>query len=309
MKLWTGYSTLGTAFFALVLTAACGGESGREDDTVEQSHLNETIVEPSSSTNNEEILERVLRKDFTVLSDCVGASSSLLNELISHVNNDDEEVRELVLSCLDESGGQVATQLFVAALSDDSPQVRSVALNALYERPDPNAYRSLVGELDRNDDSYVRQQVALLLGRFQGTANISDLKARLEREQHEQAREGIIAALAKMGDELSIEVFREGLQHSSGRDRSRYLEYVEYINASWILPDLVFLLDDETPVMRIGVDAMPELPHYLRVCDIAINLASDISGQSFSFPISGSINYTQDQRDEVTNYLRSLSDS
>ena len=97
--------------------------------------------------------------------------------------------------------------------------------------------------------------------------------------------------------------FVRGLQAAKSRTLARYLDYAGLIKEKWLLPALLPILDDKTPLVRIGVDGEPSQPEHLRACDIAVNLVEDISGHKFSFPVAGNVNYTDAQIAEVKAFL------
>jgi hypothetical protein len=74
------------------------------------------------------------------------------------------------------------------------------------------------------------------------------------------------------------------------------------------LKPLLPVLEDQSTMVRIGVDGRPEIPEYLRACDLAINLVTAISRKSFSFQIDQKTNYTAAQIAEVRGFLKSLPD-
>ena len=110
-------------------------------------------------------------------------------------------------------------------------------------------------------------------------------------------------ALARRGDPAGQAEFIRNLHAAKDRDLARYLEYAGAIKAKWLLPALLPILDDKTPLVRIGVDGLPQQPEHLRACDIAVNLVAAISGHRFSFRVAGNVNYSEEQIAEVRAYL------
>lgn len=227
-------------------------------------------------------------------------------ELIKLTRNDDPKVRRIALYCLEETGGADAAGAFARLVLDEDPQVQAAALKGLGRHPDPAVYRTLLEAYDESPAPYVRQQIMLIIGRMPGVAGLAEIKKRYSAEKDPEAREGPMVALARLDDQEVRVDFISRLHASAQRERARYLEYCRYIHAPWLLRPLLPLLDDKTPMVRIGVDARPEWPEYLRACDIVVNLVASISKHSFSFPIAGNTNYSDAQLAEVKAFLQSL---
>jgi hypothetical protein len=111
-------------------------------------------------------------------------------------------------------------------------------------------------------------------------------------------------SLARLNDDAAKSEFTRRLQ--SSKERLRYLEYAQYIHAAWLLKPLQPILDDKSPMVRVGVDARPDLIQNLRACDLAVNLIYSISGRTFSFPVSSDVNYSDPQIAEVRTYVQRL---
>ena len=229
---------------------------------------------------------------------------SFVSPRIKHLaTNEDAVVREIAIRCLTQSGGDGVTDVLVNALLDESPSVRAAALGGLRHRLDAKTYPQLLQAYERVLDPQHRQEIALLIGRIDG-AKVNDLRRICDKEQVPEAREGCVAALAKLGDHKAQKEFVRLLHASSGRHRRRFLEYVDYIHQTWVLKDLLPVLDDKSPLTHIGVDDVPGPgPEYLRACDIVINLIAEIGGLNFSFPVNRKTNYSDVQVDEVRRAL------
>lgn len=243
------------------------------------------------------LTQRILNKDRTAILLARQSGSAASPELLPLLKNPDPEVREVALYCLDEAGGPDALKGMLNSLLDDDAQVRAAALQGLNHHPDPSIYDGLLAAYDRSQEPYARQQILLLLGRVASSNGVSDLKRRCAAEQDADAQEGCVVSLARLNDSDAQKEFVRRLQ--SPDRRARYLEYCEYIHAPWLMKPLLPILDDKSPMVRVAVDARPDLIQSLRACDIAVNLIASISGRKFSFEISRSINYSDVQIAEV----------
>ncbi len=253
-----------------------------------------------------EISDLALQKERMSILKARAAGPAALPELFSLARNTDGEVREIALYGLDEVADRRASPAFVEALLDPEPMVRGVAMRALHKRPDPAVHAALLDAFDQSPEPVVRHNIALILGRLGAPpVTLDELGKRFEAEADPFAEEGLIVAMAKLGHEAARDRFVELLHESRGRDRGRFLEHGDYLNDRWLLPALAPLLDDTTPLLRVGVDGLPG-PEHLRACDLAVNLVARISGWGFSFTIGGRINYTPGDLAEVRHFLDAI---
>jgi hypothetical protein len=233
----------------------------------------------------------------------IGPSANL--ELIKLTRNDDAKVRRIAIYCLNETGGADAAVAFARLTLDQDSQVRAAALEGLANHPADAVPQTLLEAFDQSPDPYVRQQLMMIAARVPGVST-AEMQKRYEPEKDPEAKEGLVVGLAHRGDPAGQAEFIRGLHAAKDRDLARYLEYAGQIKAKWLLPALLPILDDKTPLVRIGVDGLPHLPDHLRACDIAINLVAEISGHPFSFRVAGNVNYSDEQIAEVKAFLEPL---
>jgi HEAT repeat protein len=252
------------------------------------------------------ITELALHKERMAILEARKQGKAALSELFTLAQHEDGEVREIALYGLDEIADRKASPTFAKALLDPEPMVRGVAMRALHKRPDPDVMAELWDAYDQSPEPVIRHNVALILGRLGSPpVDLDELGKRYESEADDLAKEGLIVALAKLGDEGARQRFVDLLHASRYRDRGRFLEHCDYLNDRWILPALEPLLDDPTPLLRVGVDGLPG-PEYLRASDMALNLIARISGWGFSFPIGGRINYAPHELAEARHFLQGI---
>jgi hypothetical protein len=226
-------------------------------------------------------------------------------ELIKLTRNDDPGVRRVAIYCLDVTGGEDAALAFARLALDPDSQVRAAALEGLADHPADVLPQTLLQAFDQSPDPYVRQQLMLIAAKVPGVST-ADIQKRHQAEKNPEAKEGLVVALAHRGDPTGQAEFSRSLQAAKNRDLARYLDYARAINEKWLLPALLPILDDKTPLLRIGVDGLPQQPEHLRACDIAVNLVAAISGHRFSFRVAGNVNYSDEQIAEVRTYLQQL---
>ena len=250
------------------------------------------------------LTRKILEKDPTamLLARELGSfAGPILKPLVS---NEDDIVRELAIRALKECGGSGLEDVFVNALNDEMPTVRAAALNGLKNNLSEESYAKLMQAYSQISDPQHRREIALLIGRL-ANANIDELKRLYRSELEAEAREGGLAALAKLGDPQARAEFLERLREAKNDELKKLLELVDYIKQVWALRGLMPVLGDETPLAGSGFCQMfdakkreetiaavkNQFAEILRACDIAVNLIAKISGTKFPFPVNGAKNY------------------
>jgi len=305
----------GIACFSLALlqSAACNPAATGQNDAI----VSKTVVTSPTPPKNSGVAgakgdqgkmdlltEKVLAKDptATLLAKQIGPSAA--SSLKPLAKNEDPVVREIALRSMEQSGGEEIAEVFAEALVDESPSVKSAALSGLDAHLSPSVYGKLLNAFDRLGDSpEVQRYVALLIGRIE-TANSKELQQRYRQENNPLVNEGLVAALAKLGDANAQRKFADGVEKSKDRERKRYIDDAAYIDQAWAARALAPVLLDKTDMLRIGVDGMPgAVPEYLRACDLAVNVIAKITKANFTFPVNGRTNYTDAQLSEVRQFL------
>ncbi len=203
------------------------------------------------------LAEAVRRKDYTAQLAARQAGGAAVVLLAPLITDPDEEVRQLAVYCLAETRDARAGEPLGKAVLDGDSQVAMAAARALHHVGGPRLVPELLIALPRAGEPMVRRELALVLGRFAGPDKIPELSAILAREVTGEARQGLVAALARMGDADSRDKFARELIENDGMARKPWLELAEYIGQPWLLRPLADLLDDETPVVRVGVERPP----------------------------------------------------
>ena len=259
----------------------------------------------SGDRDMQELTEMVLNKRAKASSLAREIGVGANPELIALAGNDDPDVRRIALNCLRETGGTDAAECMTNALSDNNSQVRAAALKGLYKHPDTAVFSKAIAAFDKSEAAYTRQQIALIIGLMGHPEAREALKTRLEKIDDDEVVEGMVTALARLGDPDARIEFVRRLQASEGKIRGRYLDHCEYIHQPWLVKGLEPVLDDETPMVRIGTDGDHPHNEYLRACDLAVDLTVSIAGAKFEFECGGDKNYTPEERAEVRKFIGS----
>ena len=300
--LFSSLLRFGTLSAALVLGNACRNES-----------VNAIVVSPTppgQASNNKgtksmsDLIQKVMAKDPTATLEARQIGPPAAETLVGLTGNEDDVVRELALRCLIESGGNGLARVFAKFLTDESGSVRGAALAGVNKYIDPSVSPQLFSAYDNSADlPEMREQIALLIGRID-SADQNELRARFKSENDQLARDGVMAALAKLGDDRARNDFVDALRNVKGDRLKRFLNYVDYIDQEWAAKALGPVLLDKTPLIRIGIDGIPDLgPGNLRACDIAVNLIAKILKKTYSFPVDMKTQYTDKQLQEVRSSI------
>jgi HEAT repeat protein len=250
------------------------------------------------------IVQGVLNKDYAVQTLARGAGAAPVPELVRLLGDPDAEIRELAVYCLGETGDPSAANGLAGAALDADPQVAMAAAKALRSVAGAPHSRTLLQAFDRAAEPMVRRELALVLGRIAGPPELLEMKKRWATGTSGEAREGLTVALAGRGDDEARLEFEKRLLGSEGDDRLRWLENADLVAQPWLLPALGKILDDPTPVLRVAVDARPDLIQALRACDLALLLIAKITGARFSLPVTRAHNYTDAELDEARRLVK-----
>ena len=126
----------------------------------------------------QQTVERIRQKDWSLVEEPGKLSADAAPGIMALLDDDDSQVRELAIYCLNELGGGVARRGFLRALKDPDDQVSSAACQFLQTNHDKGDLPILLEELTTNEDEYVREQVALVIGRIGESRTIATLKSR-----------------------------------------------------------------------------------------------------------------------------------
>lgn len=232
----------------------------------------------------------------TLTAQAIGPAAAA--DLVPLTRDADEEVREIALLSLAETGGIRAVRAMIVRLNDPAPMVRAAALKGVDRQASGSDVPALIHALEATDDTISRRYLGLLIGRLGSAADIEPTRKVFATFTDGDTGAGFVTALAKLGDKPAQAEFNRRLGTAGDRELLRYLESAEQVAAPWLLPALVPLLANRTPLRWIGIDGLPG-PENLRAADIAASLIAKITGHKFSFAIAPNVNYTDEQLAEV----------
>jgi HEAT repeat protein len=220
-----------------------------------------------------------------------------------HLRDADYVVRLLAVQSVGAAGGPQAPPLLIRALADPNEQVRDNAVNALHERLPTGQQAALAEAWDKNQtrDGYVRQQIPMVVGRLRDHTAIEAWRLRLPRDGRQQVKDGVIAGLAKLGDEPARTVLGDMLRDARDKRTAEVMELALYEDEPWVIPKLVPVLQRRGIALRIATHIKTI---ERRECDLAVDAVLQISRKPFGFPLNSGGQYTDAQINEVLAYAR-----
>jgi len=200
--------------------------------------------------------------------------------LLQLLNDKDSQVRQLAVVCLNAAGGPAAREGLLKELRDPTETVRAAAARFLRARYSAADLPAITNVMNTSADEYVREQLGLLLGESGDATKIPVLAARMRTEKDEHARHADSLAMARLGDADSRSQLIQRLTHEQPAERIAGLRDLPYVNDVGLLKQVVPLLDDTRPGLNVGPS---HGPYFIRVCDVAVNIANQMLGGRFSW--------------------------
>jgi HEAT repeat protein len=249
-----------------------------------------------------QIVEEVKRKNWDLVEEPGRVGPDAVPALLPLLNDADPQVRELTVHCLAMAGGPEATRGLLAALDDRIETVSAAAVRGVEKHFTARDVETLRAQMARNPNEYVRERIALMLGKTDDRSNVPALASRKPAEKDRDARHAIVLALARLGDVESKNDVRSNLQNEQVEVRVGALRHLPYVNDRALLADAAPLLDDERPGLNIGPS---HGPYFMRVCDVVVMVMGEMLGDALSFE-TGRRRYTAQEIAEAKAVLSRL---
>jgi len=251
------------------------------------------------------LVQAVRDKDFMAQITARQGGADAVDALTPLLSEPEFEVRLLAIYCIAETGQARAADALIPMTLDTNPQIAVAAAQRVHLLSTAQSVPAILRVLPDCEEPLVRRELALALGKVAGPGKIPEMREQLARETSQLAYQGMLAALARLGDDESRKTFAHGLHDTEGMARKSWLDLVEEIGQPWLIAPLAGALGDPAPIIRIGVDALPDFPDALRACDLAVNLIAKIAARSFSFEMTDAKNYSAEELDEVKRFAES----
>ena len=240
-------------------------------------------------------------KNWDAVEVCRRAGPPIVASIEPRLADGDFVIRLLAVDCLVAAGGPRAQILLIRALGDANEQVRNNAVNGLHENVPVGHEDRLFAAWDANHtrDSYLRQQIPMVLGRMPAQARLVELKARIGSDPRQEVRDGIIAGAAKLGDAFARQRFADSLLEARGKRTAELIEFVKYLDDPWVIRPLVPVLGRKEIALILSTHISEARR---RECDLAADEVMRISRMRFTFAMNPMGQYTDPQLEELTRY-------
>lgn len=295
---WSGSTARAIVIWAAVVVLTLAGCAKKEKSNTEMGGTGDMVLE--------ELEQAVLAKNWDALNivDTMARPGEAVSLLSKLCQNEDPDIRELALNCVTMITDPNTAKILAEALADEDEDNRHYALGSLEGSDAARVAGDLVANLD-NEDVEVRAGVALLLGYAEEAEPAESVRNRLEIEQSELVRRDLKLALAKLGDAEMKELFAAQMDVPDSETRRKGFEDLRYIGDRGLAPRILPALDDLGRAHLISRKSEPQA-RFARVCDAAVNLIGELCEQPFSFEISDSKVYSDEEIAEAKSYLQSL---
>jgi len=239
------------------------------------------------------LVERVERKEWRVVREMTGAPPDAIEAIAALITSPDREVRTLAVTCLDEVGGPVARRAFLTALDDREEDVRDKAVQAMGNHPAKEDLPEILPRIKAHPDEFVRERLALIVGRIGDPGAIEALKEARRLGQPKEVVAAIQLAMARLGHPESREAALKRLEAPEVEVRRAALEDFVYLGDATAASRVVPLLDDRREARTVGRKTSE---YSLRVCDLALDALGNLLGEGiFPFPTGQFHRYTDEE--------------
>lgn len=292
----------------LLPIAACGGNPKFSPDD-RGAAASAPRSQPATMPNKEapmtgpQLAERVKNRDWNIVERNEPVPPQAVKDLTPLLRSPEEEVRELTTHVLNLAGGAEARDALLLALQDRNEVVRGNAARFLHNHCTAEQLPILLGHLRKHPDDYVREQMALLLGKLKDNNAVKPLQEQFAAEDYPDAKHAMALALVRLGDEEQTKAYVTRLEKDDARERVAALDDLLYIQDRKLAPHVIPLLSDRRDGKNVGPS---HGPFWIRVCDVAVNVLSEVLNKPFGFQVSGAKRYAPPEIENAIVILRKL---
>jgi hypothetical protein len=192
-----------------------------------------------------EAIQRIRKKDWNLLEPPIQIPTNAAAAIAPLVTDEDQEIRELAVSAIDKTTGPEAKNALLKALNDRNEVVRGAAARFLQHHCSTNDADLIIGQLRSHKDEYVREQLALLLGKLGGRAALRPLQECFAIEEWPHTKRAMSLALTRLGDPDHRQTYIALLEQPDPKRRVAALEDLLYLEDQTLAKNVARLLDDQ----------------------------------------------------------------
>ncbi len=248
-----------------------------------------------------ELVQRIRRKDWNVVEPPNRIPPNAAPAIAPLLTDQDQDVRELAVAAIDKTTGPEAKQGLFKALADRNEVVRGAAARNLEHHCNAGDVDALVAQFRVHKDEYVREQLALLLGKLGQSSAMRPLQEGFKKEEWPHAKQAISLALVRLGDPNHRQAYIARLAQPDPKERVAALQDLLYIQDKTLAKQVKPLLDDERDGKNVGPS---HGPYWIRVCDVAINVLDTVLGHPFRFQVRGVKRYSEQELSDAKRTIQ-----
>ncbi len=249
----------------------------------------------------EKTIELIKQKNKTVVSQKVKVSPEVAQSIVQLMQHEDYKVRRIALQVLNNNPGEATRVAVIQGLRDENINVRSLAGRMLLTHYNKQELPVLTKELSANNDEFVREHIALALGKIEDQSAINALKIQNAKETNPEAKHAMHLALTRLKDPESQKHYIQRLQQADPKELAIAIQDFDYIRDPVFLKEMLPLLDDTRAALDVG---WSDFPKYIRVCDVVINTMDAALEHPFTFEALESKEYSPDEINQAKDTLR-----
>lgn len=302
---------LGALPIAVLTLASCA--AGFQSAPTESPERKDTTSAPATASapatrevpkmSAAQVVARVKAKDWSLVDQAVAIPPQAAPDVAGLMTSPDNEVRELATHALNAAGGPQAVEALFKALNDPNDIVRANAARFLHQHATPADAPLLIRNLRTHEDEFVREQAALILGKFNDPAAAKPLNEQHAIETFADARHAMSLALVRLGDAKQAEALVARLKQDDPRGRVDALEDLLYVRDRKFVPDVLALLADKREGKNVGPS---HGPYYIRVCDVVINVMDQVLNKPFPFQVQRVKRYSTEELAQANKVLAAV---
>lgn len=292
---------LACLLLAVATAAAVPAASGKVRQAAGPGKARTESPRKGAKMSASQIVERIRMKDWRIVQEPGSIGPDAVPAILPLLGEQDPEVRELALACLDDAGGEAAARAIVGALRDPEESVRAQAARSLPRHATAAHLSDLMKDVAASGDENVREHAALALGRIGNASTVNALHRRLGVEKDEDARHAMSLAMARLGDKAASKRFAERFRSREPKALAAALKDYAYVADPRFLPDVLPLLDDARDALNM---APSNAVFFVRVCDLAVVALDAALAHPFSFEVSQVKRYPPEELNQAREVVR-----
>ena len=216
-----------------------------------------------------------------------------VSTLSTLVKDENPQIRQLTLACLEAVGGEKAVEIAMERLFDDDAEVVAEAVGLLHTHPPAGYEKDLYQAYKKVKDPFAQEQIPVIAGRIPSNVNKQLWFRELQMQEEDgKVDDSVIIGDARLGNKSAREQFVKRVLAVKGRRSPEWIDRCRYMEDTWIVPHMLPLLDR----FELAVNLFPDNPDYfLRTCDLAVEVIVELTGKDVGFPVKRTDRYTVEE--------------